>query len=246
MRYLIILAALALAGCATTRVDPNHQASLQAFDRGQQQEALQIAALADASHCKDDRCVENTKAMAALVAVARGGQGAAGVPQAPRQLDWTEKAANLSRALTPWGGFAVQIEGQRFARDNVRSNNAMQLGVVDRLAGGWERSSTAAATAPREPTYSIGGDFITGTQHIGDTVGRDQISGSQHLGDWRTGDDVRRDTIGRDRTDTDYGSGNRLNSPGPYSDVGNDGPRCTGIGCQTVNPVPEPEEDDSP
>jgi hypothetical protein len=242
MRYLIPLMLLALAGCATTRVDPNHQASLQAYDRERQSEAMQIASLADASHCKDDRCVENTKAMAALVAVARGAQGSAGVPQAPRQLDWTEKAANLSRALTPWGGFAVQIEGQRFARDNVRSANETQLGIIDRLAGGWERSSTAAATVPRDPTYSynIGRDYVPG--QIGDNAGRDQIGGNQHVGDWRTGDNIARDTIGRDRTD--YGTGNRIDSPGPYRDVGNEGPRCTGIGCQTVNPLPEPEPEE--
>ncbi|MFY7866419.1 hypothetical protein [Roseateles sp.] len=89
----------------------------------------------------------------------------------------------------------------------------------------------------------MGGDLISGTQHIGDTVGRDQISGSQHLGDWRTGDNIARDTIGRDRTD--YGNGNRLDSPGPFdlNDVGNRGNRCTGMDCQTVNPPdPEPEE----
>jgi hypothetical protein len=75
---------------------------------------------------------------------------------------------------------------------------------------------------------------------IGDNAGRDQIGGNQHTGDWRTGDNIARDTIGRDRTD--YGTGNRIDSPGPFDDVGNEGPRCTGIGCQTVNPLPEPEE----
>ena len=52
---------------------------------------------------------------------------------------------------------------------------------------------------------------------------------------------VIRDTIGGDRID--YGSDNRLSSPGPYRDTGNTGQRCTGVGCQAL-PLPEPENEE--
>lgn len=244
MRYLIPLALLALAGCASTP-NANYSAYIEASAREQQQKAAQLASLADASHCKDDRCVENTKAFAALVAVASGAGGGSQIAPPPRELHWTEKAAALSSALAPWGGFAVQINGQNTTRDMSLSRDRAQVEMFGAVASGWRQSSqdAFAAFGMQAPTTQIiaGRDYVPG--QIGDNAGRDQIAGNQHIGDWRTGDNIARDTIGRDRTD--YGNGNRLDSPGPFdlNDVGNRGNRCTGMGCQTVNP-PDPESEE--
>jgi hypothetical protein len=243
MRYLIPLLLLALAGCASTP-NANYSAYIEAGAREQQQKAAQLASLADASHCKDDRCVENTKAFAALVAVASGAVGGSRIAPPPRELHWTEKAAALSSALAPWGGFAVQINGQNTTRDMSLSRDRAQVDMFGAVANGWRQSSqdAFAAFGMQAPTTQIiaGRDYVPG--QIGDNAGRDQIGGNQHTGDWRTGDNIARDTIGGDRIDTDYGTGNRLDSAGPYRDIGN-GPRCEGAQCQQVAP-PESEQED--
>lgn len=230
-----------LVGCASTP-DANHMASLQAWDRAKQQEAQGLASIADSSGCGGDaRCAENRAAMAAIVAAARGSSSTQ-VPQYVRQPGAVE---NITLGVLGFGQRAVPAhygyKSQRAAiAGNVemaRINAGRDLGMIEAVAG--TTDSVAQIIGLMPPGTHVEGDLISGTQT---TVGRDQISGSQHLGDWRTGDNIARDTIGGDRIDTDYGTGNRLDSPGPYRDTGNTGQRCTGIGCQTVNPLPEPEE----
>lgn len=253
MRYLIILAALALSGCfakdddgrlvrTSKGVDANYGAYIEANARAQQQQAAQLATIADADACNGDpTCVVAAKAFAAMAV--QGAAGRQGVSQYVRQAGAAERVTlGLLGALPGLGQIYATIDAGKRNVDIARIHAEREVGMADAWSGVAVGVADAFGALP--PSTHVGGDLISGTQHIGDTVGRDQISGSQHLGDWRTGDDVRRDTIGRDRTDTDYGSGNRLNSPGPYRDTGNTGPRCTGIGCQTVNPPPEPEPED--
>jgi hypothetical protein len=244
MRYLILLAALALAGCATT-MDPNHAASIQAYDRSQQQDSMQLAALADTTACQGDaRCIENKTALAALAWVsvkARAGQQA---PQYVRQAGAVERitlaALGFGERVTPsYFGYKSQQTAIEGNVEMARINAGRELGMIEAVAGTTNSVAQIIGLLPPGTAIEVQGDYIPGTQTV---VGRDQIGRDQHIGDWRTGDDTRRDTIGGDRTDTDYGTGNRLNSPGPYRDTGNTGQRCTGIGCQTTNPLPEPEE----
>jgi len=236
MRYLIPLMLLALAGCATTP-DANYSAYIEANARAQQQQAAQLATIADADACNGDpTCVVAAKAFAAMAVQGAGGRAQIAPP--PRKLSWSEHVRNIGEAVHPLGSIWAMVEG---GRNNVR---IAEIGAErdSRRDEAWAGMTVGIADAfgSQAPGTYVGGDLISGTQHIGDTVGRDQIAGQQHIGDWRTGDNIARDTIGRDRTD--YGTGNRIDSPGPYRDTGNTGPRCTGIGCQTVNPTPEPEE----
>lgn len=236
MRLILVLAVLALSACASTP-DANYSAYIEANARAQQQQAAQLASIADASACNGDAtCVVAAKAMAAMAV--QGGAGQQGVSQYVRQPGAAERfGLALLGALPGLGQTYAAIDAGRNSVRIAEVNAGREVAIVEALGGVTGRVADAFALLP--PSTYVGGDLISGTQHIGDTVGRDQISGSQHLGDWRTGDNIARDTIGRDRTD--YGSGNRIDSPGPYRDTGNTGPRCTGIGCQTVNPLPEPE-----
>jgi hypothetical protein len=243
-RILAILILCALAtGCATTG-NADYARYADSVREQQAAEAQQFAALANtAAACNGSEvCVVSVTALAAM-ALNRGGGQSAQIAPPQRELHWTEKVAHLSNALTPWGGFFAQIEGQRFNRDIALSNNETQRDIIGGITGGWERSNSAAyeafGVASQRATYQVTGDYVTGTQTI---VGGDQIGRDQFRGDWRTGDDTRRDTIGGDRTD--YGTGNRLNSPNTRTTTTNDaynvGQRCTGIGCQAL-PLPEPE-----
>lgn len=234
MRLILVLAVLALSACVSTP-DANYSAYIEANARAQQQQAAQLASIADASACNGDAtCVVATKAMAAMAAQASG-RGAQIAPP-PRKVHWSEAFRNVTAGVHPLGSIWAMVEG---GKNNVR---IAEIGAERdaRRDEAWAGMTVGIADAfgSQEPAYSyvIGGDYVPG--QIGDNAGRDQIAGDQFQGDWRTGDDTRRDTIGRDRTD--YGSGNRIDSPGPFDDIGN-GPRCTGIGCQTVNPLPEPE-----
>jgi len=239
MRYLIPLMLLAMAGCATTP-DANYSAYIEANARAQQQQAAQLATIADADACNGDpTCVVAAKAFAAMAV--QGAAGRQGVSQYVRQAGAAERVTlGLLGALPGLGQIYATIDAGKRNVDIARIHADREIG----MAGAWAgvTADVAEAFGALPPSTYVGGDLISGTQHIGDTVGRDQIAGQQHIGDWRTGDNIARDTIGRDRTD--YGAGNRLDSPGPYdlNDVGNRGPRCTGIGCQTVNPLTEPED----
>jgi hypothetical protein len=234
---LLILAAIALAGCATTP-DANYSAYIEANARADQQAAIAHAALADAAACNGDpTCVVSVKAMASMAVQAGGNR--APIQQHVRQPGAAESITrDIVRAVPGVGNVLATIEGIKANRDIARYNTDGRVRELE--AWGELTGRVADSHSSRPPSYQIGGDYVTG--QVGDNVGRDQIGGNQHLGDWRTGDDVRRDTAGRDQTD--YGTGNRLWSAGPYdwTDVGNEGPRCTGIGCQTVNPEPEDEE----
>jgi hypothetical protein len=192
--------------------------------------------------------------MAAIVAAARG-SNADQIPQYVRQPGAAER---ITLAVLGFGervapahyGYKSQQAAIAGNVEMARINAGRELGMIEAVAG--TTNSVAQIIGVLPPTTHVEGDLISGTQTIvgGDQVsgtqtiaGRDQIGGDQYQGDWRTGNDTRRDTIGRDRTD--YGNGNRLDSPGPFdlNDVGNRGNRCTGMGCQTVNPPdPEPEE----
>ena len=248
MRYLIPLALLALAGCASTP-DANYSAYIEAHNRVEQQRAVAEQALADAAACNGDTaCVISVKAIAGLTM--QGGGNRSQIAPPPRKVHWSEAFANVSGGLHPLGQIWGMVEGGRNNVEIARIGAERDARRDETYAG--MTLGIANAFALQAPGTHVEGDLISGTQTIvgGDQVsgtqtiaGRDQIGGDQYQGDWRTGNDTRRDTIGRDRTD--YGNGNRLDSPGPFelNDVGNRGNRCTGMDCQTVNPPdPEPEE----
>lgn len=235
MRYLILIVMLLVTGCASTP-DANYSAYIEASARAQQQQAEQLASIADASACNADAaCVIAAKAFAALAAQ---GAGQRGISQYVRQPGAAERVTlGVLGALPGLAQVYATIDAGRRNVEVARIHADREIGMAGAWAGVTRDVADAFSALP--PSTHVGGDLISGTQHIGDTVGGDQISGQQHVGDWRAGDDVRRDTIGRDRTD--YGSGNRLESPGPYRDTGNTGQRCEGDGCQGA-PLPDEDE----
>jgi Tfp pilus assembly protein PilP len=224
---------LALAGCASTP-DANYSAYIEANARAQQQQAAQLATIADADACNGDAtCVVAAKAFAAMAV--QGAASRQGVSQYVRQRGAAENfGLALLGALPALGQTYAAIDAGRNSVRIAEVNAGREVAIVEALGGVTGRVADAFALLPAS-TY-VGGDLISGTQHIGDTIGRDAIGGNQNIGDTRVGDDIRRDTIGGDRTD--YGSGNRIGSPGPFTDTGNTGPRCSGIECQTTNPPP--------
>jgi hypothetical protein len=219
---------LTLAACATTRPDAAYQAYLEANARAQQQQAAQLAAIADASACNGDpTCVTAAKGFAALAAAMTGHRAPIEQQRVQHHPAWGVLAAVLPTAVQVAGG----VYQARYSRDVSLAQYGWLSDAIGSLAG---------SPALQGPSITVGGDYIPGSQHHGDWTGGDRIGRDQ-----RTGDDVRRDTIGGDRIE--YGSGNRFASPGPFRDTGN-GPRCEGDQCQggdrfplpPVEPEPEP------
>jgi hypothetical protein len=216
---------LILAGCATTRPDPAYQAYIEAHTRAQQQQAAQLAAIADGSACNGDpTCVTAAKGFAAMAAMAGGG---ARIEQQRVQHHpaWGVLAAVLPSVVQ--GG--VSVHQSRHSRDIALAQYDWLGSSIGALAG------SQALQPPAAPSINVGGDYIPGSQHVGDWTGGDRIGRDQ-----RTGDDVRRDTIGGDRTD--WGTGNRFASPGPWRDS----PNCQGDQCQGGDRFPPLPVDPDP
>jgi hypothetical protein len=124
---------------------------------------------------------------------------------------------------------AVQVAGSVYQSQHSRDIALAQYDWLGSAIG-----SLANSPALQGPSITVGGDYVPGSQHIGDAVG----------GNWTGRDAVGRDNIGRDQrtgddTRTNWGTGNRFNAPGPFTDTGN-GPRCEGDQCQGGDRFPLP------
>lgn len=246
-RIILALAlALALSACASTKLNQNHKASTDAFASMHTQQSAALQKLSDATACAGDaRCVENTKAFAALALVAAGaGSGSAHVP------------VHVQQHHPAWGvvggllGIAVRETGATIRSEHARDQFLGQVEGQTRMAEAAFGLGTAAVQASSEtagrfadalpglaPAINVNGNY-------GDTIsaGRD-MWGDQN----RVGDDTRIRT-GAINTGTQnrggvIGSGQvgdgRQGSPGPFRDIG---PQCQGAQCQQVTPPPaEPE-----
>ena len=212
MKTFALLVFVLLSGCATT-LDPNYQLYATNVRLQNEAEHERIGAIAQAAkECDDARCVENVAAMAAL-AQAGGGRGSSTQPyQRTFHPAWGIVAAAAPQLI----GAAAQIWTQKYASETARQNSHDQWQTLDNALS---RVST---------NIEVGGDFVSGTQHIGDTVavGRDYI-GTQHLGDTIGGSQHVGDAIGGNRVD---GDGNRFNSDGPWFDSFNGGNCVSGAG----------------
>lgn len=227
MRIIVLaIVVLALAACATGR-DPNYESYLDASRQAQQQQALALGAISDAAAaCNGDpACVVAVAGFAALAAQKSGGSE---IRPYVRQASAAERVGiALVGQIAPLASMAVAWHSSDNSRD-------IALGQYDFLGG--VIGSVASSPALQAPSITVGGDYVPGSQHIGDdisghvgdAIGRDAIGGDQ-----RIGDDIGRDAIGGDRIDgSNIGTDNRIESPGPY-DYGN---RCTGEQCQGLPP----------
>jgi hypothetical protein len=251
MKRSLLLCALCLClmlgACASTpTADPNYTARLEFIERQAAADRQQMAAIAQAAErCSDDACVTQVAALAALASV-KGGNATPAIEPYRKQF---HPAWSLLGAIVPQLANAAVSWHQS---DNSRDVSVAQFGFL----GGVVRD-VAQSPALDAPNITVGGDYVSGSQHIGDAVGgdyitghvgdavgRDQIGGNQHLGDTVGRDQVGGDSIGGDRVDGDgnYNTG-RIDSPGPF-DNSNDGDDCEGDGCQgSNNPPPDEPED---
>lgn len=249
MRIFCLIPFLLLAACATGR-DPNYSAYLEARQAAVQQESATLRALSDASaSCGGDAtCVVAVAGFAAMAA--RGQGGGPAIQPYVRQPSAAERIGlALVGQISPLASAAVSWR----ASDNSR---AIALGQYDFLGG--TMAALANSPALTGPSITVGGDYVSGRQHIGDSIGGDYIGGDQHIGDH-----IGRDAIGGDQRigneinigrDDNSGNSGRINSPGPYDwDIDN-GDRCSGTRCQgdgddappNPDPAPDPEPDPAP
>lgn len=248
-RIILALATLlALSACASTKLNENHRASVDAFERSQADLNVALQKLADATACAGDaRCVENTKATAALALVGvRGGGGAAQVPVHVEQYHplWGLAGSVLGVAVREAGAtirsehmrdqVLGQIDGQTRTAEAAFGLGAAAVAGASRTAEAY-----AGALPGLAPSIAVNGNYGNTT-----TAGRDMWGDAN-----RVGDDTRITTgpinTGTQNTGGVIGSGQvgngRQNAPGPFTDNAN-GPRCEGPLCQTVMPPPPPVE----
>jgi hypothetical protein len=230
---LLLSALLLLSGCATT----GEAAFYARQESAESARSVQLAALADTSACKDDRCVENTKAFAALAYVAGGGNA-----QPQQYVPQPSTAARVGLALigqlSPLASAAV---AWRSSDNSVRTAEAQfgfLGGVVDSVSTASARSNEAAfGVLPQlGPRIDVGGDYVPG--QIGDNAGRDIVrDGSQvghNTGAINTGTQIE--------NDGNFGDGNRQDSPDDRSQRTEcEGDGCMGVNRPITNPLPEPE-----
>jgi hypothetical protein len=239
----ILLAALvvaALAGCATTAPDPNYSAYVRFVETqsaADHQRFMSIAGTAES--CKSDGCVQQVAALAAL-AQAAGGRGGAQLQPYRRDPSAWERFGLAALGAVPGLAQAyATIDAGRNSVEIARVGAQREIAITE----AWSATTTGVAGAfaglPPSTSISVGGDYVPGSQHIGDAiggdvirVGRDNIGGDQHIGDAVGGDQ-----IGGDRIDgSNIGSDNRIGSDGPIET----GDRCAGELCQAPPPPPTP------
>lgn len=216
MRILIALLALMLGACATTD-ERSYRDYLQAQAAADARADAQLATISQqATACSDDTCRVAIAGFLALSRGAAGGQRSV-APPAPKAasgiLGFTKDLAGL--AVNAYLG----NEGQRTTRALYSTFGSIVGSIADR------------------PTVQVGGDYITGTQHIGDAidVGADYVVGDGNATNGaQIGDRYGDDYTGRDRVDNSTaidGDGNRIGSDDTIDNSdrsGGDGGECPG------------------
>ena len=230
MRTLIIIAlALTLAACASTP-DPHYSAYLQAVSASEQRDAAARGSIADAAaSCNgNETCVVAVAGFAALSM--QGGSSRSSVQ--PYRKQFHPAWGILGQALPVLAQAAVSWHSSDNSRDIALGQYGFLGGVIDSV-------TSSPALLPRDPSITVGGDYISGS--VGDSVGGDQVGGNQHIGD-----SAGRDLIGGDQHvgdtiggDDNSGNSGRINSPGPFDNSG----QCTGLLCQGEGTPPPADPD---
>ncbi|QNL13384.1 hypothetical protein [Microcystis phage vB_MaeS-yong1] len=252
---LLCCAVLLLTGCPWSRNVKSTPGAQQTdygayveFEREREERTIETMEklLAVAQGCDSDSCRQGiaSNGFVFLAGASAGGRRSIAPPVAPppKRSGVDIAFGFLDRAI----GYVSGERSARYALDGT-------LAMYDFLGGAVGDLSNSPAL--RAPNITVGNDWVQGNQHHGDAVGRDQIAGTQHIGDTVGGDQAGRDL--RNGNDTRIRTGNintgtqvdntgvigsgRQNSPD--RDIGNQGNRCDGEDCQTVQPPP-PEESD--
>lgn len=227
-KILTMSLVLVLPACAGTQqrnaemyrqaaIDRQVEAKLQADKQREQHSNY----LAQAQACADDTCRVAIAGFAALASSGTQNQ-VTQAPPIPYERDGAAKFRDVLSGVVPivstLAGAAVNFRQSEINRD-------IQLGQYQFLGSAINSTTTAATNiATAGPRIDVGGDYISGTQHIGDTIAGD---GNATRGG-RIGDDVGRDQISGTQTITqDSGNGNRTSSP---DNSGNGGDCASGSG----------------
>lgn len=204
----LVASLVVLAGCAASPPKADYQTYIEFVQRQQVAEEARIATIAGtAAQCATDECRTHIAALAALSA----SSGAKPLPAPPRQETSTagKVALALVGQLGPLAGAAVSWHQSDNATRSAEAQYQFLGGVVQSVVG---------SPALLSPTISVGGDYVSGEQHIGDAVGGDLISG--HIGDEVGGDLVSGqigDTVGADQIGGDQIGGDTVDGDGNYN-----------------------------
>lgn len=201
MRLVILaiaaLAAITLAGCGgvATRNQEAHQQYVELVGK---REAAQRADDADtaakraqdyaaiAAKCTDSACVQNVAAFKTITDVVHdamaGGRAsaAAAIPPPPYERDGAAKFRDIVSGATPLLSTVANAWVNVRQSDNAVRTSEAQYQFLSSTVG-----SMADVAQGAQPDITVGGDYVTGTQrigdeHNGDTVGRD-LTGGDHV-----------------------------------------------------------------
>jgi hypothetical protein len=218
----VLLLVILVTGCTAA---PTKNADLWREAARNQQLALEAKAKADAdrfatisapaSTCDSDLCRVSVAAFAALAAQSGSGAPAASVPAPPYERDGASKLKDILIGASPLiGSLAGHAVSWRQSDNNVRMRESDNEAQQALYAGAFGLGTAAVENAGARTT--VGGDLISG--HVGDTLtGDGNATRGGHVGDTVGGDQVGRDDI----DGSIIGDGNRIESPGPFEDVGN-------------------------
>lgn len=207
--FAIAISIALLAGCAPAQTKADYQTYIEFVQRQQVAEEARIATIAGtAAGCATDECRTHIAALAALSAASHGGKP---LPAPPRQEPSTagKVALALVGQLGPLASAAVSWHQSDNATRSAEAQYQFLGGVVQ---------SVVSSPALQSPTITVGGDYVSGEQHIGDAVGGDLISG--HIGDAVGGDLVSGqigDTVGGDQVGGDQIGGDAVDGDGNYN-----------------------------
>lgn len=237
MKLLIIVLALTLTACAGTQtrnVDLWRQANIdrqmQMQEQRKQLESARTSYLAQAQSCTDDTCRVAIAGFAALSTNSNQQQQTQQV-QIPFERDGASKFRDVLTGIVP---ILSTLTGAAVNYRQVETSRDVQLAQYNFLDSAIGYTTTAAQNiANAGPRIEVGGDYVSGTQHVGDTVGRDQISGTQTM---TTTETTTRDSNNNNRNNSDdssnnggsCASGNGGNVGGTTAQPGTAG---TSVGC---------------
>ena len=223
--FIVLCVALLTTACANTQtrnIDLWRQANvdrqLQLQEQHKQLESARTSYLAQAQSCSDDTCRVAIAGFAALSTNNNQQQQTQQV-QIPFERDGASKFRDVLTGIVP---ILSTLTGAAVNYRQVETSRDVQLAQYNFLDSAIGYTTTAAQNiANAGPRIEVGGDYVSGTQHVGDniSIGRDQISGTQAITNTTTSTSTRTST---ETTTRDSNNNNRNNS----NDDSNNGGAC--------------------
>jgi hypothetical protein len=174
MKTLLILLMLAITACANTQtrnIDLWRQANvdrqLQLQEQHKQLESARTSYLAQAQSCSDDTCRVAIAGFAALSTNSNQQQQTQQV-QIPFERDGASKFRDVLTGIVP---ILSTLTGAAVNYRQVETSRDVQLAQYNFLDSAIGYTTTAAANiANAGPRIEVGGDYVSGTQRVGDDI----------------------------------------------------------------------------